>query len=209
MYLDTVLKEIKRAKRVNAEHLYKLNEAVFNLPEEDEVDPRLTKVLFDTVSQIFEAYKVGKINDSDKNFFYDWVALLGTLQNQYFFNSKQTESILGWIAQVSGGGKTNAKATPAVDKAEQRKLESLQKDNERLKAELEKFKEVQDAVKVLQSFKPPAAAPKAKAKAKAKTKAKAKDKAKSKEKVEGEKSEDEKPDDEKVEKGEEDGEAAK
>merc|ERR1719316_1714237 len=102
-YLNTVLGDINNAgKGLNAEHVYKLNEAVFNLPEEDTVDSRLASKLFTAVGKIRTAYNTGKMDDRDSNFFYDYVALLGTMQNQHFFSPKQTDSMIEWITEVSG-----------------------------------------------------------------------------------------------------------
>merc|ERR1712048_230250 len=87
-------------KTIHAEHLFKLNEAVFNLPEEDTVDKNMAAKLFATVEKIRNSHNSGKFDNSDSNFFYDYLALLGTMQNQHFFNQKQTESMLRWIKEV-------------------------------------------------------------------------------------------------------------
>merc|ERR1711948_252137 len=104
MYLTQVLSDIKKEsappKTIHAEHLFKLNEAVFNLPEEDTVDKNMAAKLFATVEKIRSAHNTGKYDNSDSNFFYDYLALLGTMQNQHFFNQKQTEQMLDWIKEV-------------------------------------------------------------------------------------------------------------
>eukprot|EP00438_Fugacium_kawagutii_P002270 Skav227363 [mRNA] locus=scaffold2373:19703:27562:+ [translate_table: standard] len=102
LYLTQVLNEIKKEssppKSLRAEHLFKLNEAVFNLSEEDAVDGPLA-----AVEKIQIAYNTGKFDNTDSNFFYDYLALLGTMQNQHFFSQKQTEKMLGWIKEVVDG----------------------------------------------------------------------------------------------------------
>ncbi|CAK0865965.1 unnamed protein product [Prorocentrum cordatum] len=104
MYLNTVLADIKKEsappKKLHAEHLFKLNEAIFNLPEEDTVESGMALKLFQTVDKIRKAYNENKFDNADSNFFYDYLALLGTMQNQHFFTQKQTEKMLEWIAEV-------------------------------------------------------------------------------------------------------------
>jgi len=184
MYLNSVLSDIQKEsappKSLNAEHLYKMNEAVFNLPEEDVVDKKMSNRLFQAVNKIRKAYNDGKVSDADSNFFYDYVALLGTLQNQHFFSGDQTDQMLSWVKEAIDDG--SSQATPAkenskgLSKANEKKLQRLEEDNKRLKEELEKLRAVSKAVEVLQSFKLPASAPEPKAKAKAKGKAKSKPK---------------------------------
>uniref|UniRef100_A0A7S1WFC4 Uncharacterized protein n=1 Tax=Alexandrium catenella TaxID=2925 RepID=A0A7S1WFC4_ALECA len=184
MYLNSVLLDIQKEsappKALNAEHLYKMNEAVFNLPEEDVIDQKMSNKLFQAVTKIRKAYNSGKVRDTDNNFFYDYVALLGTLQNQHFFSGDQTDQMLSWVKEAIDDG--SSQPAPAAketgpSKGEEKKLSKLQEDNKRLKEELDKLQAVSKAVEVLKSFKleTPAAEPKAKAKSKAKAKAKAKE----------------------------------
>lgn len=180
MYLNSVLLDIQKEsappKAPNAEHLYKMNEAVFNLPEEDVIDQKMSNKLFQAVTKIRKAYNSGKVRDTDNNFFYDYVALLGTLQNQHFFSGDQTDQMLSWVKEAIDDG-SSAAPPPAKEKgpskAEEKKLTKLQEDNKKLKEELEKMRSVSKAVEVLKSFKlETPAEPKAKAKSKAKAKAK-------------------------------------
>merc|ERR1719326_430854 len=80
--------------------------------------------------------------------FYDYLALLGTMQNQHFFSNKQTDKMLLWIRElVSNGdpetnkkkGKAKADASEADMKAEIKKL----------KQEVEKYKKLQAALDAL------------------------------------------------------------
>eukprot|EP00933_Yihiella_yeosuensis_P020738 TRINITY_DN1656_c0_g1_i2.p1 TRINITY_DN1656_c0_g1~~TRINITY_DN1656_c0_g1_i2.p1 ORF type:complete len:321 (-),score=150.49 TRINITY_DN1656_c0_g1_i2:56-1018(-) len=103
-YLEQALADIRKEstppKTMRAENLFKLNEAVFNLTEEDVVDKALALKLFQGVEKIHLAYTAGKYDNTDSNFFYDYLALLGTMQNQHFFTEKQTEKLLSWIKHV-------------------------------------------------------------------------------------------------------------
>jgi len=169
MYLNQVLADIRREsappKSLHAEHLFKLNEAVFNLPEEDTVDAKMATKLFQTIEKIRQSYNTGKFDNADSNFFYDYLALLGTMQNQHFFSQKQTEKMLGWIKEVvadsSMGGTIAEASTPS---------KQLQAENESLRKRLAKYEDLQAAVQVIRNFDLEQAAA-AKAKAKAKTKA--------------------------------------
>ena len=60
------------------------------------------KCLFlEAVERIHTAYSSGRYDNADSNFFYDYLALLGTMQNQHFFSQKQTEKMLGWIKEAT------------------------------------------------------------------------------------------------------------
>jgi len=165
MYLAQVLSDIRREsappKSLHAEHLFKLNEAVFNLPEEDVVDAKTALRLFQTVQSIRTAYTSGKYDNADANFFYDYLALLGTMQNQHFFSQKQTEKMLGWIKDIiDEEGIAGAEAPASTSGAK-----ALASENEKLRARLAKYEELQGAVEAIRSFDLEA---KAKAKGKAK-----------------------------------------
>jgi len=177
MYLQTVINSIQKEsappKTLNAEHLYKLNEAIFNLPEEDHIDAKMSGKLFQTLQKIRNAYNAGKICDTDQNFFYDYIALLGTMQNQHFFSAKQTEQMLGWVSEAIGGP-VQETAPPTTTKADTKKLKNLEEENKSLKEEYEKMKEISSAIEVIKTFKPLSSASEPTAKAKSKAKAKAK-----------------------------------
>lgn len=183
MYLNTVLADIQKEsappKALNAEHLYKMNEAIFNLPEEDHIDAKMSAKLFQAITKVREAYNYGKICDSDHNFFYDYVALLGTLQNQHFFSQKQTDKMLLWVKEAidDGNGGSPPPAAPPKEvavstKAEEKKLKKLEEENRKLKDELEKLTALAGAVEVLKTFKPVSAVGGSKGKAKGKGKGK-------------------------------------
>jgi len=165
MYLNTVLNDINKElpKSMHSELLYKLNEAIFNLPEEDFVDAKMGTKLYQAISKIRESYMKGQMGQADNNFFYDYLALLGTMQNQHFFNSKQSENMLAWIRECLGadGGQAQAAAPPPPapvkhqeNKADLKKLEKLEGENEQLRAEMERFAELQSAVHFIQHHKP-------------------------------------------------------
>eukprot|EP00913_Durusdinium_trenchii_P029687 g27825.t1 len=122
-----------------AEDIYRLNEAIFNLPEEDKkhtfsfFDANTTGLLFKAVQKIKKAYSAGKC-DKDPNFYYDYVALLATMQNQHFFSQKQTKLLLDWLHEV-------VKAPPGEDK--------------NATAGQTLLKELTAAVSILQGFKLP------------------------------------------------------
>ena len=170
MYLSTVLQQINSSKTYLAEDLYKLNEAMFNLPEEDVIDNKITLKLFQAVSKIVKAYNSEKYDTDDPNFFYDYVALLGTMQNQHFFSTKQNTAMLGWLAEATGGSSSPPPPPPKVSAATAKEMASLEAENKKLQAEIEKLKVVADAVNIIKTFKAPSPpeAPKAKAKAKVK-----------------------------------------
>lgn len=158
MYLTRVLADINReSANLNPEHLYKLNEAIFNLPDDDNVDNKCAKKVFQVVEMIRRKYQNGQIWDPENNFYYDYVALLGTLQNQHFFSSAQTDSMLSWIKEavkedLEAGAPVNAKAEAATSKAEAKRLADLKEENARLQREMEKLRQVASAVAVLKTF---------------------------------------------------------
>lgn len=106
-YLDQAFEDIKKAaqppNQLRAEHLFKLNEAVFNLPETESVDDKLANKLYQAMKIIHKSFTHEQYNDADKNFAYDYVALLGTMQNQYFFSDEITDVIFGWIWEAVNG----------------------------------------------------------------------------------------------------------
>jgi len=214
MYLNTVLDAIARkGAKFTAEDLYKLNEAIFNLPEVDVVNQKTTLRLFQALESVMKAYSAGGSRKRDQSFFYDYVALLATMQNQHFFNDSQNRTLLTWLyealqeelgpprGQSAKGGK-GAAAAPVKDVSPQLKAEvaRLEAENEALKKEVEKLRELAEAVVYFQKYKAPAA-PKA---AEQKDKAKSKDKKKRRSKGEkGEKGEKEDGEEDKKEEEEE------
>lgn len=168
MYLNSVLLDIQRESQLpnalNAEHLYKVNEAIFNLPEEDDIDTKMANRLFQVMQKVRTSYFDRKICDNDHNFFYDYIALLGTMQNQHFFTNRQTEKMLSWLAEALAGGGIGPSNDSAGSKSAVR-YKSLEEENRCLREEYEKLLEVQDAVRVIQTFEPFNSTPESKAKA--------------------------------------------
>jgi len=128
-------------KQLHAEHLYKLNEAVFNLPEEDSVDQQLAAKLFQTIKKIRQAFNSGQYSNQDKNFFYDYLALLGTVQNQHYFSQTQTWKMLEYIREVVNeecGGTSYAHM--------QHQVKELESENVRLRLKIQKYEELEAAM---------------------------------------------------------------
>jgi len=157
-YLKTVLQGLVNKKQLDAEDLYKLNEATFNMPEEDNIDDKISSKLFAALEKAVTAYTSGKHDTGDANFLYDYVALLGTMQNQHFFTTKQNQMIVSWLKEALGGGdaaqeeksKSNAKGDAKV-------LSRLEEDNRKLHAEVSKLKDLAAAVLTLKTIKLPEA----------------------------------------------------
>jgi len=154
MYLNSVLLDVDRESQspnnLSAEHLYTLNEAVFNLPEDDSIDSTMADHIFQVIKNIRTSYFSGRINDPDQNFFYDYVALLGTMQNQHFFTNKQAVKMFAWMAEAL----TEDEKAPGINIGGKRAtmVKSLELKNKSLWQEYEELLEMQGAVKVIQKF---------------------------------------------------------
>mmetsp|Transcript_5192 Transcript_5192/g.14673 ORF Transcript_5192/g.14673 Transcript_5192/m.14673 type:complete len:216 (-) Transcript_5192:119-766(-) len=183
MYLNTVLQSItSNNKTFLAEDLYKLNEAIFNLPEEDTINGATVTKLFQAVQKVVKAYNDGKYDKKDPNFFYDYVALLSTMQNQHFFNQTQNTKMLKWLLEAVSGGYDEqpepAKGAKEGSNSVTKDIAKLESENEDLEEQIKKLKAISDAVMTIQTFKVAAPAeekPKTKSKPK-KTKGKGKGK---------------------------------
>mmetsp|Transcript_43803 Transcript_43803/g.79986 ORF Transcript_43803/g.79986 Transcript_43803/m.79986 type:complete len:210 (+) Transcript_43803:69-698(+) len=193
MYLDKVVQAILQSKKLTSEDLYKLNEAVFNMPDEDRVHPRTAKALLDAIRKSRDFYNSKAKKDA--NYFYDFIGMLGTMQNQSFFSEKQYQEIIAMLNEASGtGGSSQASKTSTKE------AEKLKQENEKLKAEVAKLKELRQAVQAINGFVMPAylakgagkGAKKGEGKGKKKEKKEKKPKGKGKGKAEGEKAEGEK-----------------
>jgi len=140
MYLDSVLFDIRKdsapPKLLHAEHLFKLNEAVFNLNEDDTVDSEMATKIFQTVEMIRKSYNSGKFDNTDCNFFYDYLALLGTMQNQHFFSQTQTEKMLGWIREVMDDDSLAGSVPKEGAKASKKALKEMEANSHALEAEV-------------------------------------------------------------------------
>merc|ERR1719394_1886907 len=83
--------------------------------------------IFQIIEKVRKAYNAGTYDNTDSNFFYDYLALLGTMQNQHFFSQKQTEKMLGWIKEIVDhgveGGSSQTTATG---------MKQLQAENDKL-----------------------------------------------------------------------------
>jgi len=155
------LKTFDTKKSFGSDDLYKLNEAIFNLPEDDRVDAKTTSKLFVVMSQIEKAFGTGKYDKSDANFFYDYIGLLGTMQNQTFFSENQHKTLLGFMSRAAGDGKAAAAPEPeapaAAPRSSGKDVSRLESENQRLKEEIEKLKALSSAVKLIQTWTMPVA----------------------------------------------------
>jgi len=151
----------------SSEDLYKLNEALFNLPENELIDNKTTSLLFQIAQKVMRSYRNGRYDQMDTNFVYDYVGLLSTMQNQPFFSQKQSKLMLSWLLEATCGD-------------EVQDVSRLQEENKRLSAEIEKLKVLAAAVQTVKNFKPiqPLTAKSMKTKAKASSKNKSKGSAK-------------------------------
>ena len=81
------------------------------------------------MDKIHTAYNAEKYDNSDSAFFSNYLALLGTMQNQVFFSQKQNEKFVSWIKlAVDGSGKL----VHLLDKA-------LETENEKLRLQLSRL----------------------------------------------------------------------
>jgi hypothetical protein len=148
-YVERVLIDIKAesgldekkssgsSKSVHAEHLFKLNEAVFNLNEEDTIEKGQAAKMFQTIELIRNSYKSGRFDNTDSNFYYDYLAMLATMQNQHFFTQNQTEKMHVWIRELMDDSRFTS-STPASGSNEP-SLKDLKAENASLKKRLAKF----------------------------------------------------------------------
>merc|ERR1712187_686463 len=99
--------------------------------------------LFAAVQRITKAYRGGRHDAGDPNFFYDYVALLATMQNQHFFNKKQNQTMLVWLVDAVGGEGDGpeeppakpAKASPSTSK-DAKEVARLENENTALAAQV-------------------------------------------------------------------------
>lgn len=152
MYLTSVLQSFGPEKKTFAsEDLYKLNEAIFNLPEEDEISADTSEQLFKALQQLRKAFNSGK-TESEGNFYYDYVALLSTMQNQHFFTQKRTKTILEWLQEAV---RLQANDSKDAGNHSTKDVSRLEAENAKLLAELEQLRGLSDAIQVIQAFKLP------------------------------------------------------
>ncbi|CAK9041507.1 unnamed protein product [Durusdinium trenchii] len=150
MYLKTVLQTLGTKKQLEAEDLYKLNEATFNVPEEESIDEKMATKLFAAVEKTVAAYTAGRYDKEDSNFFYDYVALLGTMQNQHFFTGKQHQMMISWLKDALGGDGEKQKGNSKV-------VARLEEEHRKLQEEMNKLKDLSSAVQTLRSIRLPEA----------------------------------------------------
>ncbi|CAJ1354372.1 unnamed protein product [Effrenium voratum] len=147
MYLKTVLQTLSNKKQLEAEDLYKLNEATFNVPEEESIDDKMAAKLFAAVEKVVASYTAGRYDKEDSNFFYDYVALLGMMQNQHFFSGKQHQMMLSWLKDALG----------EKPKGSSKAMTRLEEENRKLQEEMKKLKDLTNAVQTLRNIRLPEA----------------------------------------------------
>merc|ERR1719151_554494 len=88
------------------------------------------------MQNIKKAYDTGRYDKGDPNFFYDFVALLSTMQNQHFFNQKQNKIMLDWLLEALGGSAAEPQpakpAKAAAPSTVAKKIAKLEAENEEL-----------------------------------------------------------------------------
>eukprot|EP00397_Hematodinium_sp_SG-2012_P030671 GEMP01032506.1.p1 GENE.GEMP01032506.1~~GEMP01032506.1.p1 ORF type:complete len:214 (+),score=77.40 GEMP01032506.1:131-772(+) len=126
MYLKTVCDQITKSKALTGEDLYKLNEAVFNLSDDEHVDSAFADTIFSCARKCMARYDRGK-GDVDDNYVYDLRGLLGTLQNQYFMSKKQNMQLVKWLQETrtESSGTREEKEVNAKLKKRAEELERL------------------------------------------------------------------------------------
>ena len=159
MYIREVLADIKKDQAapqgLHASSLHKMNNAIFNLPEGDVVDEALADTLFQSAENIRRDYILKRYDDPDNNFYYDYLAMLGTMQNQHFFTVEQTEKMLDWMREVISVSSPDAVADVIArmnGSMVPRDVVDLELEVARLNLELGKFRELESAVAVLTNF---------------------------------------------------------
>jgi len=143
-YMQTVYEKVSAITSPSGKDLFQLNEAIFNVERDDDPSPQLAGKLFAWIQKLHRDFVGGKTGGSDENFFYDYLGLLGTMQNQHFFSAKQVQRIQGFMHEALGaelGKDTGGKAAPAKGA-----------DAAKLQAENDQLKKLLAAVKTIQTF---------------------------------------------------------
>lgn len=146
-----LVEELIYAKQLAGEDLWRLNEAIFNVPEDDVIKHQLSSRLFQLVTRIRKEYQAGHFYARDQG---DYLALLGTLQNQPF-SARQSATLRQWIAEALGAGKDDFGAQDRPARADLKKLQRLTETNQVLAEELQKLKKLEKAVRIFASFQMP------------------------------------------------------
>ena len=74
--------------------------AVFNIDDKEDVDKLLLRRLYTLVKSIRAAWYFGRVDDSNRLFFHDYVAMLGTMHCQSFFTKSQHTALLGLLGEA-------------------------------------------------------------------------------------------------------------
>ncbi|CAJ1418885.1 unnamed protein product [Effrenium voratum] len=167
MNMEELVEELERSQ-LTGEHLWRLNEAVFNV-EEDALMP-LSRRIFQLALRVRKDYQAGRFYKADRG---EYLALLGTLQNQRCLTGRQGATLRAALAEALGA---EAQEAPKAGNSEAKRR--LQEQSKALAAQLAELKRLKGAVETFLTWQGPE--PKAAAKAKAKEMAK-KEKGKEKE----------------------------
>ncbi|CAE7606035.1 ufd1 [Symbiodinium natans] len=155
MSIEEVVAELEKANRHFAgEDLWRLNTAIFNCADENEVTTQLASRIFQVVTNMRKEYQSGQFYASDQG---NYLALLGTLQNQDYFASRQSATLRGWIAEALGAGRegkgqTQTSKDNGLTRADAQRLRKLEASREALAAELRELRSLRSAVQSFTSF---------------------------------------------------------
>merc|ERR1711862_182715 len=127
----------------------------------DHVDKKTADKLFQAISKVAKAFFAGQYDKKDANFFYDFIGLIGTMQNQHFFSTKQNKTMLGFMSQAAGEAAGHANISeapppaPQVSAKESKEIARLEAENKRFQEEIAKLKAVSGAIQVIQTWSMP------------------------------------------------------
>lgn len=155
MAVKELVEELFSTAQLAAEDLWRLNEAIFNVPEDDAMNSQLSNRLFQLVTRIRKEYQAGKFYATDQG---DYLALLGTLQNQSCFGARQSAMLRQWICEALSAGRDEGRreASERASHTMLKKLQQLEEANQVLTKEVQKLKALEKAVQTFLTFQAPA-----------------------------------------------------
>ncbi|OLP93061.1 Ubiquitin fusion degradation protein 1-like [Symbiodinium microadriaticum] len=161
MSIEEVVKELESRRQFAGDHLWRLNTAIFNCADENEVTSQLAGRIYQVVMQMRKEYQSGQFYATDQG---NYLALLGTLQNQDYFSTRQATAFRGWIAEALGAGREGGRegsaqtskdkesGTNGLSRSEAQRLRKLEASREALAAELRQLRSLRSAVETFTSF---------------------------------------------------------
>merc|ERR1711862_117409 len=127
----------------------------------DHVDKKTADKLFQAISKVAKAFFAGQYDKKDANFFYDFIGLIGTMQNQHFFSTKQNKTMLGYMSQAAGEAAgeipeyTPEPPQPQTSPKDSKETARLEAENKRFAEEIAKLKALSGAIQVIQTWSMP------------------------------------------------------